>query len=302
MVAASAGVPEPESTDREADRIESLLRERLVGVLDHWQTAESRFPTIRALDADLRAELAESPADAGEPTCSTCDGTGLVPWLPFQQWDSEDAEQPCPDCRRCRCASDESCALCRPGAGESQALPPDTERLADLIDRMKDAEKRLDNMADAALATDRESTRLAAKADGVRLARSYAEEAVRAAAASGGAEPATELLYAHQTDKAPHGAASSFWCPACIQAGIWPSNFDALFPRPAPVPATDREAREALLDRIFDAMTDNDVGCGPWCNSHRAACIKIRKDALRVVADVLGTAAVPSPSVTEEQP
>lgn len=43
----------------------------------------------------LRALLAETDADNG---CSTCGGTRLVDWEPGAHRDSEENQQPCPDC------------------------------------------------------------------------------------------------------------------------------------------------------------------------------------------------------------
>ena len=48
--------------------------------------------------AKWHAALA-TPEPAVEQRCSTCFGTGLVEWGPFEHRDSEEHMQPCPDCR-----------------------------------------------------------------------------------------------------------------------------------------------------------------------------------------------------------
>lgn len=42
---------------------------------------------------------------------------------------------------------------------------------------------------------------------------------------------AKRLAESHEMSKSPHNLTSSAWCNTCMRIGVWPSNFEELFPR-----------------------------------------------------------------------
>ena len=81
---------------RQVVAVEALADEWDASEPDYVQTSPWVAGAMRGATKQLRAALAS--VGRTEPKCSTCGGTGLVDWEPFANRDSEEPQQPCPDC------------------------------------------------------------------------------------------------------------------------------------------------------------------------------------------------------------